>query len=113
MKKALFITLKEIRDFFRDKGDLAFSLLLPIAIFALIYGALGGSNLFNGTAYIVNEDPGTQYTNLLINKLILLNLPLPQQIPYYLENLYLKYLFLLLNQKILYQKLKGCFPHLR
>ena len=69
MKKALFITLKEIRDFFRDKGDLAFSLLLPIAIFALIYGALGGSNLFNGTAYIVNEDPGTQYTNLLINKL--------------------------------------------
>jgi ABC-2 type transport system permease protein len=69
MKKVLFIALKEVRDFFRDKGDLAFSLVLPIAIFALIYGALGGSNLFNGTAYIVNEDPGTRYSNLLIERL--------------------------------------------
>ena len=39
MKKALFIMLKEVRDFLRDKGDLGFSLVLPIAIFALMYGA--------------------------------------------------------------------------
>ncbi len=69
MKKALFIALKEVRDFLQDKGDLSFSLILPIAIFALMYGAFGGSTQFNGTAYIVNEDPGTQYSTLLLQRL--------------------------------------------
>jgi ABC-2 type transport system permease protein len=66
MKKALFITLKEIRDFLQDKGDLSFSLILPIVIFALMYGAFGGSLQFNGTAYIVNDDPGGKYSELLV-----------------------------------------------
>ena len=44
MKKSIIIMLKEIRDFFQDKGDLSFSLLLPILIFALMYGAFGGLN---------------------------------------------------------------------
>ncbi len=69
MKKALFIALKEVRGFLLDKGDLAFSLVLPIAIFALIYGAFGGAFQFNGTAYVVNQDPAGRYSTLLINKL--------------------------------------------
>ena len=43
MKKVWFIALKEIRDFFQDKGDLAFSLVLPIVIFGLMYGAFGNA----------------------------------------------------------------------
>jgi ABC-2 type transport system permease protein len=69
MKKALFITLKEVRDFLRDKGDLSFSLLLPILIFALMLGVFGGNLQFNGTAYIVNEDPGGKYSSILIDSL--------------------------------------------
>ena len=61
--------LKEIRDFFQDKGDLSFSLLLPILIFALMYGAFGNANQFNGTAYIVNQDTKGRYSTQLINSL--------------------------------------------
>lgn len=68
MKKALFIMLKETRDFLQDKGDLAFSLLLPVLIFALMYGAFGNNIQFNGTAYIVNEDAG-KYSAQLIQRL--------------------------------------------
>ena len=69
MKKALYITLKEVRSFLQDKGDLSFSLLLPILIFALMYGAFGGNLQFNGTAYIVNEDQGGKYSSLLMQSL--------------------------------------------
>jgi ABC-2 type transport system permease protein len=69
MKKSLFIALKEIRDFLRDKGDLSFSLLLPILIFGLMLGVFGGSTQFNGTAYIVNEDPNGRYSALLVQSL--------------------------------------------
>jgi ABC-2 type transport system permease protein len=69
MKKALFIMQKEVMDFIRDKGDLAFSLILPVAIFALMYGAFGGSLQFNGTAYIVNEDTGGQYSGSILQRL--------------------------------------------
>lgn len=66
--KSLFIALKEIRTYLQDKGDLAFSLLLPIILFALMYGAFGGQFIFHGTAYIVNEDGGT-YSTLLLDRL--------------------------------------------
>ncbi len=59
MKKAFIVAIREVRTYLQDKGDLAFSLLLPIAIFAVIYGAFGGHTQFNGTAYLVNEDAGT------------------------------------------------------
>ena len=36
MKKIWYIALKEVRDFLVDKGDLSFSLVLPILIFALM-----------------------------------------------------------------------------
>jgi ABC-type Na+ efflux pump permease subunit len=38
MKKAFLIMQKEVKDFLRDKGDLSFGLLLPVLIFALMYG---------------------------------------------------------------------------
>ncbi|MBN1367848.1 MAG: ABC transporter permease [Dehalococcoidales bacterium] len=70
MTKSLLIARKEIRDFFRDTGDLAFALLLPILIFALMYGVFSASSQFNGTAYIVNEDGSGKYAAVLIDDLI-------------------------------------------
>jgi ABC-2 type transport system permease protein len=68
MKRALFITLNEVRLYLQDKGDLAFGLLLPILTFALMYGAFGGQTLFKATASIVNEDQGA-YSRQLIQGL--------------------------------------------
>ncbi len=65
MKRALFITLNEVKLYLTDKGDLAFSLLLPIVTFALIYGAFGGSTFFKATAHIVDEDGGAYATELI------------------------------------------------
>jgi ABC-2 type transport system permease protein len=69
MNRALVIALKEVRSYLRDRADLAFSLLLPVAIFALMYGAFSGQTLFNGTAYVVNEDPQGVYSQRLIERL--------------------------------------------
>jgi ABC-2 type transport system permease protein len=69
MIRALIVTLHEVRAYLKDKGDLAFSLLLPIAVFALMYGAFGGQSLFHGTAHVVNEDPGGTYSTLLLERL--------------------------------------------
>ena len=65
MKRALYITLNEVRLYLQDKGDLAFALLLPILTFALMYGAFGGQTLFTATASIVDEDRGI-YSQRLI-----------------------------------------------
>ncbi len=65
MKRALLITLNEVRLYLQDKGDLAFSLLLPIVTFALIYGAFGGQTLFKATASVVDEDGGTYAAQLI------------------------------------------------
>ena len=69
MTRALVVALKEVRSYLRDRADLAFSLLLPVAIFALMYGAFSGQTLFNGTAYIVNGDPQGVYSQRLIERL--------------------------------------------
>jgi ABC-2 type transport system permease protein len=69
MKKSFIIMVKEVRDFLIDKGDLSFSLLLPILIFALMYGAFGNNLQFNGTAYVVNQDPTGKYSTLLLQRL--------------------------------------------
>jgi len=50
MNRALLIALGEVRAFLQDRADLAFGLLLPIAIFALMYGAFGTTSQFQGTA---------------------------------------------------------------
>lgn len=67
MKRAIFITLNEVRLYLQDKGDLAFGLLLPILTFALMYGAFGGQTLFKATASIVDEDHG-KYAQQLIQQ---------------------------------------------
>ena len=68
MKRAFFIALNEVKLYLQDKGDLAFSLLLPIVTFALIYGAFGGQTMFETTAYVVDEDKGN-YSSVLIEQL--------------------------------------------
>ncbi len=67
--RPLLVALLQVRIYLQDKGDLAFSLLLPIAIFALMYGAFGGQTLFHGTAHIVNQDQEGTYSSLLIERL--------------------------------------------
>jgi ABC-2 type transport system permease protein len=68
MKRALYIALNEVKLYLQDKGDLAFSLLLPIITFALIYAAFGGQVQFEGTAYVVDEDKGA-YSSVFLEKL--------------------------------------------
>jgi ABC-2 type transport system permease protein len=68
MKRALFITLNEVRMYLQDKADLAFGLLLPVITFALMYGAFGGQTMFKATAPVVNEDGGA-YSAQLIEQL--------------------------------------------
>ncbi len=65
MFRSLLIAGLELKLYLKDKGELAFSLLLPIVVFALMYGAFGGQSIFNGTAYIVNEDNGTYSTRFV------------------------------------------------
>jgi len=69
MKRAVVVAIREVRSYLTDKGDLAFSLLLPVIVFALMYGAFGGETLFHGTAYVVNEDPSGVYSQLLLERL--------------------------------------------
>ncbi|MBA7703252.1 Linearmycin resistance permease protein LnrM [subsurface metagenome] len=69
MSRALIVALREVRTYLQDKADLAFSLLLPIAIFALMYGAFGGESMFHGTAHVVNEDQGGTYSALFLEQL--------------------------------------------
>lgn len=65
MKRALYVTLNEIKLYLQDKGDLAFSLLLPIVTFALMYGAFSGETVFNATAYVVDQDNGAMATQFI------------------------------------------------
>jgi ABC-type multidrug transport system permease subunit len=69
MIRFLLVALREVRVYLQDKPDLAFSLLLPIATFALMYGAFGGQFLFHGTAYVVNEDQEAIYSARLVEQL--------------------------------------------
>ncbi|MEJ2738883.1 MAG: hypothetical protein P8105_03450, partial [Dehalococcoidia bacterium] len=69
MIRALLVALREVRAYLQDKADLVFSLLLPIAVFALMYGAFGGDTMFHGTAYVVNEDRDGSYSALLLERL--------------------------------------------
>src|SRR5690606_10347025 len=43
----------------------AFSIALPIVFFALMYGAFGGQQGFNGTAHVVDLDNGPAAQDLL------------------------------------------------
>jgi hypothetical protein len=65
MKRALVLTLNEVKLYLQDKGDLAFGLLLPIVTFALLYGAFGGDTAFTGISRIVDEDGGVYAQQLI------------------------------------------------
>jgi len=67
--RPLIVALREVQTYLQDKADLAFSLLLPIAVFALMYGAFGGQSMFHGTAHIVNEDQGGTYSAVFVERL--------------------------------------------
>jgi ABC-2 type transport system permease protein len=69
MTRALLIALLQVRIYLQDKGDLAFSLLLPVVTFALMYGVFGGQTQFHTTARIVDLDPEGIYSERLIEQL--------------------------------------------
>ena len=69
MNRAFIVAIREVRTYLQDKADLSFSLLLPIVIFALMYFAFGGTTLFHGTAYVVNQDEGGAYSTVFLEQL--------------------------------------------
>lgn len=69
MNRAFIVAIREVRTYLQDKADLAFGLLLPIVIFALMYFAFGGDTLFHGTAHVVNEDEGGAYSTVFLEQL--------------------------------------------
>ena len=58
MLRPFFVAQLELRRYLADRGDLAFSLALPIVLFALMNAAFGGDASFNGTAHLVDLDRG-------------------------------------------------------
>ena len=68
MLKVLIVAIHEVRIYLQDKGDLAFSLLLPVVTFGLMYGAFGGATIFHGTAHVVNQDPEGIYSTRLLEQ---------------------------------------------
>lgn len=65
MSRILAVAGLELRRFVADRGDLTLSLILPIAIYALMIGAFGGGSSFNATAFVVNLDDGAMGAELI------------------------------------------------
>ena len=58
MARPLYLALLEVKRFLADRGDVATSIALPIALFSLMLGVFGGGASFNGTAHVANLDNG-------------------------------------------------------
>ncbi len=58
MARPVHLAVLEVKRFLADRGDLAFSIALPIALFALMFGVFGGQTSFNGTAHVADLDGG-------------------------------------------------------
>ena len=65
MLRPLFVAWVELKRFGADRGALAFSIALPIALFALMYGVFGGGTSFSATASMVDLDGGPVAAQLL------------------------------------------------
>ena len=65
MARPVHLAVLEVKRFLADRGDLAFSIALPIALFALMLGVFGGETSFNGTAHIVDLDGGPAARSLI------------------------------------------------
>ncbi len=69
MLRPLYIAFLDLKRFLLNPGELAFSIALPILLFALMYGAFGGGDVsFHATAHVVNLDGG-EYGRELISRL--------------------------------------------
>ena len=58
MARPFLLALLEVKRFLADRGALAFSIALPILLFALMLGAFGGGASFNATAHVADLDGG-------------------------------------------------------
>ena len=58
MLRPLSIAWIELKRFGADRGALAFGIALPVALFALMYGAFGQGVSFSATASVVDLDGG-------------------------------------------------------
>ena len=68
MFRPFHIAIFELKRYLTNKGELAFSIALPIALFALMYGAFGGETSFSATVDVVDLDGGL-HARELINRL--------------------------------------------
>jgi len=58
MGRPTLLALFEVKRFLADRGALAFSIALPIVLFALMVGVFGGGASFNSTAHVADLDGG-------------------------------------------------------
>ena len=65
MMRPILLALLEVKRFLADRGALAFSIALPIVLFALMLGVFGGEASFNDTAHIVDLDGGDAARELI------------------------------------------------
>ena len=69
MLRPLYIAFLDLKRFLLNPGELAFSIAVPILLFALMYGAFGGGEAsFHATAHVVNLDGG-EYGRELVRRL--------------------------------------------
>jgi len=62
------IVIRELKSFISDRADLAFSILLPVALMALMVAVFGGEGDFHPTTHVVDDDGGI-YARELIDRL--------------------------------------------
>ncbi len=65
MLRPILIASIELKRYFSDKAEMAFSIALPVVMFALMYGAFGGEPTVNITAHVVDLDGGPVSAELL------------------------------------------------
>lgn len=65
MGRPTLLALFEVKRFLADRGALAFSIALPIVLFALMLGVFGGDTSFNSTAHVADLDGGDAARRLI------------------------------------------------
>ena len=63
--RPVLLAVLELKRYVRDRGQLAFSLLLPVALVAVMVGAFGSEASFRGTATVVDLDRSQSSRDLL------------------------------------------------
>ena len=65
MARPFLLALLEVKRFLADRGAMAFSIALPIMLFALMVGVFGGEASFNATAHVADLDGGDAARGLI------------------------------------------------